>query len=90
MTEHINTLQSMQQEVLAAEKIIISLDMAITLLSHLTKSYSSFYSSLITTGRANNILLREELVSMVIDEVENQKHYNGSSMKSEAFAGAES
>ncbi|MCO5548047.1 hypothetical protein L7F22_001503 [Adiantum nelumboides] len=38
ITEHINTLQSMQQEVLAAEKIISSEDMAITLLSHLPKS----------------------------------------------------
>ncbi|MCO5560564.1 hypothetical protein L7F22_014179 [Adiantum nelumboides] len=89
ITEHINTLQSMQQEVLAAGKIISSEDMAITLLSHLPKSYSSFYSSLITSGRANTILW-EELVPMVIDEEENQKRYGGSSGKSEAFAGQQS
>ncbi|MCO5592337.1 hypothetical protein L7F22_046338 [Adiantum nelumboides] len=89
ITKHINTLQSTQQEVLAGGKIIDSADMALTPLSHLPKSYSSFYSSLITSGRANTILW-EELVPMVIDEEENHKRYSSNNAKSEAFAGGNS
>ena len=50
MREHINKLQSLQQEVLSMGKQISSEDMAITLLSHLPAKYSNFYLSLITSG----------------------------------------
>ena len=44
-------------------------DMAITLLSHLPAKYSNFYSSLITSGRLNEVTW-EELVPMLLDQDE--------------------
>ena len=69
MREHINKLQELQQEVLSMGKEISSEDMAITLLSHLPAKYSNFYSSLITSGRLNEVTW-EELVPMVLDQEE--------------------
>ena len=76
MREHINKLQSLQQEVLSMGKQISSEDMAITLLSHLTPEYSSFYSSLITSGRLNEILW-EDLVPMVLDQEDHFSNRGG-------------
>ena len=50
-------------------KKISSEDMAITLLSHLPAKYSNFYSSLITSGRLNEVTW-EELVPMLLDQEE--------------------
>ena len=89
MREHINKLQSLQQEVLSMGKQISSEDMAITLLSHLTPEYSSFYSSLITSGRLNEILW-EELVPMVLDQEDRFLQQRGTSGTSEALTGNQS
>ena len=81
MWEHINKLQSLQQEVLSMGKEISSEDMAITLLSHLPAKYSNFYSSLITSGRLNEILW-EELVPMVLDQEDRfQQHWKSRTSK---------
>lgn len=85
MREHINKLQSLQQEVLSMGKEISSEDMAITLLSHLPAKFSNFYSSLITSGRLNEILW-EELVPMVLDQ-EDRFQQQGKSGTSEALTG---
>ena len=66
-------------------KQISSEDMAITLLSHLPAKYSNFYSSLITSGRLNEILW-EELVPMVLDQ-EDRFQQQGKSGTSEALSG---
>ena len=64
--EHINKLRSLQQEVLSMGKKISSEEMAITLLSQLPAKYSNFCSSLIASGRLNEVTW-EELVHMVLD-----------------------
>ena len=86
--KHINTLQWLQQEVLATKKTIKSKDMMITLSPHLPRTYSEFLSSLTTSGRADTIIWAE-LVPMEIDE-EDQDCCSGSSKSSVSFAGIES
>ena len=85
MREHINKIQGLQQEVLSMGKEISSEDMAITLLSHLPAKYSNFYSSLITSGRLNEVTW-EELVPMVLDQ-EERFQQQGKASTSEALVG---
>ena len=69
-------------------KKIASEDMAITLLSQLPAKYSNFYSSLITSGRLNEVTW-EELVPMVLDQEERfQQHVK--TTYPEALAGGHS
>lgn len=69
-------------------KKIASEDMAITLLSQLPTEYSNFYSSLITSGRLNEVTW-EELVPMVLDQ-EERFQQQAQSMSPEALAGGRS
>ena len=67
MKEFIDKVQIMQQEIMHMGKKISSKDLAILLLSKLPARYSTFYSSLITSGRMME-LTWEELVPMVLDQ----------------------
>ena len=66
MQEYINKVHVLQPEILQARKAILSEDMAITLLTHLSKMYVGCYSSLITSKRLNSIRW-EEIVANLLE-----------------------
>ena len=82
MKEFIDKVQIMHQQSMHATKKISSKDMAILLLSRLLARYSTFYSSLITSGRMME-LTWEELVPMVLDQ---EDRFKATSSKSDSTA----
>ena len=67
--EHINKMQALEQKILQGDKAISFEDVEIMLLTYLSNKYSTFYSSLLISGRIN-VIMWEELVLIVLDQEE--------------------